>query len=123
MSLLNDPKSSLDGAFFVFSPEFSEGDYRLFEVTEEVADYIQQGGSVELKAEDDEDLVLCTEDRTYNVQRVESSNTNLLFRADPRTLQLKDADTDEQGNCVNNHEQGPAFEVVAECSRYYEVRL
>eukprot|EP01138_Halocafeteria_seosinensis_P003350 gb/GECG01003426.1/.p1 GENE.gb/GECG01003426.1/~~gb/GECG01003426.1/.p1 ORF type:complete len:338 (+),score=44.96 gb/GECG01003426.1/:1-1014(+) len=115
MALLHDPNKSLDNGFFVFSPGFADGDYRLFEVTDEIADQVEAGKEVDLKAEGQEDLVMCTEDATYNVQRVESSNTNLLFRHDSRKLQLTEPRTGA------HYEEGNAYEIVAECSQYYEL--
>ena len=74
-----------------FDTSFGQGSLKLFEVTDELleeaksgryvsfwisaASYLTVADSVMLKAHGDQDVVMCTQSKTYNVEQVDSSNT------------------------------------------------
>ncbi len=63
-----------------FSHDFHPGKYKLIELPKEVEAHVKQGGRLELKGSiTGKDVVLCTEDRTYAVKKVENSNGLFLM--------------------------------------------
>jgi hypothetical protein len=60
----------------VFSSHFEGRKMRLIELPKHVTEYIENGGHLELKGkEDGKDSVLCTDTMTFDIKKVENSNT------------------------------------------------
>lgn len=59
--------------------EINSGDYKLLELNEDVLSQIQQGQVLSFKGGLSEKIVLCTENRTYDVKEAEISNSLLLI--------------------------------------------
>ena len=62
----------------VFDATCQADAYKLFELTPELEAALTSGQSVCFKGAPDEDVVLCTDAKTFSVRRVESSNTTLV---------------------------------------------
>ncbi|XP_037043947.1 sister chromatid cohesion protein DCC1 [Bradysia coprophila] len=59
--------------------DINMGDYKLLELNEEVLTQIQQGQTLSFKGGLSEKIVLCTDNRTYDVKEAEISNSLLLI--------------------------------------------
>ncbi|GMR31775.1 hypothetical protein PMAYCL1PPCAC_01970, partial [Pristionchus mayeri] len=63
---------------FQFVSPFPSKEYRLIEVPPAMLDAFERGESFAFRGDADENAVLCTETRTYDVKETETSNTLLL---------------------------------------------
>lgn len=59
--------------------EINSGDYKLLELNEDILSQIQQGQVLSFKGGLSEKIVLCTENKTYDVKEAEISNSMLLI--------------------------------------------
>jgi sister chromatid cohesion protein DCC1 len=74
-------------ASLLFSADFPGRDIRLIEITPELLDQYEKGNSFKLVGPKDSsfDAVLCTDDKTYTIKKVETSNS--LFLIPPSSTQ------------------------------------
>ena len=91
-----------------FQSDYNHRKLKLFEVTDEILNEIiakdqSSEGSDEFKliGEKQSSVVLCTEDKTYSVKKVESSNRNFLISSSITS----------------------SFEITNDCADYYEITL
>ena len=62
-----------------YSVDFSARNLRLIELPKTVAEFVNSGGQLEIKGERaDKDAVLCTDSQTFEIKKVENSNTLYL---------------------------------------------
>ena len=67
---------SSDTKEILFSTRFEGRKMRLIELPKHVTEYIENGGHLELKGkEGGKDSVLCTDTMTFDIKKVENSNT------------------------------------------------
>uniref|UniRef100_A0A0K0D3Z0 Sister chromatid cohesion protein DCC1 n=1 Tax=Angiostrongylus cantonensis TaxID=6313 RepID=A0A0K0D3Z0_ANGCA len=76
-----------------FCDEFPVGDYRLMEVTKEVAESVAVGEKLVFRGRDEDAVVLCTESETYSVKEIETSNTLLVLPTLRTPTDVIDSDT------------------------------
>ncbi|KAI8982349.1 sister chromatid cohesion protein Dcc1 [Mycotypha africana] len=72
----------------IYSSDFEKGEYQLLELaTPELQEVFKPGGqSVFIKGLPDEEAVLCTNARTYQVRQVHTSNSMLLISKNEETI-------------------------------------
>lgn len=76
VQLYSESSTSKD---IVFSTQFDHRRMRLIELPKQVAEYVEKGGHLEIKGkEDGKDAVLCTDSLTFEIKKVENSNTLYL---------------------------------------------
>eukprot|EP00088_Acartia_fossae_P028421 TRINITY_DN2922_c0_g1_i1.p1 TRINITY_DN2922_c0_g1~~TRINITY_DN2922_c0_g1_i1.p1 ORF type:complete len:403 (-),score=76.25 TRINITY_DN2922_c0_g1_i1:537-1745(-) len=62
-----------------FSPQLYGDEVKLIHVNKSMADSLQEGDSVHLRGSEDENLVLCSKDKTYDFKEAETSNSMLIL--------------------------------------------
>uniref|UniRef100_A0A7E4VPC3 Sister chromatid cohesion protein DCC1 n=1 Tax=Panagrellus redivivus TaxID=6233 RepID=A0A7E4VPC3_PANRE len=58
-----------------FDEGFNSGRYRLIQVTKELAEHVRQGKTLVVRGQPKTNLCLCTDDATYRVREVETTDT------------------------------------------------
>ncbi|ANB11935.1 Dcc1p [Sugiyamaella lignohabitans] len=92
-----------------------DGFYRLLELTPELADILESGASLSLKApETDSHLILCTVSKTYRVRQMNQSNTLLL--SDSRDLSFSSESSEAPPYLVAFGSASSYLEVIDEQS-------
>ena len=64
-----------------FAKDFSQQDFKVFELPDDLLDQIESGSLTELMFKslpENQNIVLCANDKTYTITQVETSNTILL---------------------------------------------
>jgi len=62
-----------------FSNELLGPDVKLIQVSKDMANSLKEGQVLTLRGEEEEDAVLCTRDKTYNIKEAEQSNSLLIL--------------------------------------------
>ncbi|KXJ21192.1 Sister chromatid cohesion protein DCC1 [Exaiptasia diaphana] len=96
-----------------FSDSCMSEDYKLLELPPKLLERLQQGESLVIRGDNQEDAVLCTEDSTYEIKLADTSNAMLLT---PSCQVFKDNGFKDQKRDLVTHQ-------ICSChSEYYEVR-
>ncbi len=85
-----------DGGRICFSDRFSVDRAKLLELDDELLELLRRGESLVFKGAPDGDVVLCTQDKTYALTFVETSNSVLLV-APPRESAERDVEAQVSG--------------------------
>eukprot|EP00911_Craspedida_sp_UC1_P002213 UC1_evm5s1688 len=86
---------------FVFSESFTGADLKLIELEPEMLAALEAGKGLRFKADGDEEVVLCTSDRTFAIKTADTSNS--LFLVPPAVL----------GNGEKEEEEGQESHVTS----------
>eukprot|EP00298_Acanthocystis_sp_HF-20_P026395 c4043_g1_i1.p1 GENE.c4043_g1_i1~~c4043_g1_i1.p1 ORF type:complete len:242 (+),score=76.53 c4043_g1_i1:49-726(+) len=71
-----------------FARDFSDQEFKVFEVTEEILNEIKtDGNKIAIRGEDEDGAVFCTAKETFEIQLVETSNCCLLLNPDKNLSQ------------------------------------
>jgi len=62
-----------------FAPELYGDEVKLIHVTKEMADGLDEGNCIYLRGSEEENIVLCTKDKTYDFKEAETSNSLLIL--------------------------------------------
>jgi len=77
-----------------FRPQLLGDEVKLIHVSKEMADSVQQGDTLYLRGSDEEPIVLCSKNKTYDFKEAETSNSMLLLPS----LSLSKESTNASGN-------------------------
>ena len=80
---------------FVFSESFTGADLKLIELEPEMLAALEAGKGLRFKADGDEEVVLCTSDRTFAIKTADTSNS--LFLVPPAVLGNGEMEEEEEG--------------------------
>lgn len=77
-----------------FRPQLLGDEVKLIHVSKEMADSVEQGDTLYLRGSDEEPIVLCSKNKTYDFKEAETSNSMLLLPS----LSLSKESTNASGN-------------------------
>lgn len=79
IQLYTESSSTTSTKEIIYSQHFDQRNLRLIELPKHVLQYIENGGHLEIKGKDDgKDTVVCTDSMTFDIKKVENSNTLYL---------------------------------------------
>jgi len=96
-----------------YSTEWMKSDYKLLELNNELLQNLNQGDEIVIRGDKDDETVLCSNNKTYELRAADTSNTLLLL---PELTTPDCNNTAAEVECVDRS-------VLSCFSTYYEVRL
>jgi len=100
-----------------YSTQWMKEDYKLLELNKELLENIQQGDQLVIRGDHNDETVLCSKNKTYELRAADTSNTLLLV---PELLAPGSSTVDD----VTEADTKLVDRAVLSCfSTYYEVRL